>query len=179
MDGKLYRQEGFNVLASGFNESGWTYVVPNEAETQKNRTYGHTTYMFSGGERGGPLATYLLTASQRRRLFDLWTDTWVRRVVRTGGHITGVELECKSEGGRTGIINVTAKTGRVVIAAGTFGSAKLLMRSESRPDSPPAFLAVSPHAENWTNMHGAGTKVESALPINSRSSRTRPRTARP
>lgn len=129
MDGKLYRQEGFDVLAKGFNESGWTYVTPNNSPTQKNRTFGHTTYMFSGGERGGPLATYLKTASTRKG-FTLWTDTSVRRVVRTGGHITGVELECNEGGGRSGIVNVTPQLGRVVVSAGTFGSAKLLMRSK-------------------------------------------------
>lgn len=137
MDGKLYRQEGFNVLAQGFNDSGWSYVIPNDAETQKNRTYGHTTYMFSNGERGGPLATYLQTASQRPKLFDLWTDTTVRRVIRTGGHITGVELECNdSGGGKSGIVNVAPQLGRVILSAGTFGTAKLLMRSKFEAHSP-------------------------------------------
>ena len=129
MDGKLYRQEGFNVLAGGFNESGWKFVDPNAAFDQKNHTYGHTAYMFSGGERGGPLSTYLLSASKRNHTFDLWTDTAVRRVVRSGGRATGVEVECTPTGGYSGVLNVTA-TGGVIVAAGTFGSAKLLLRSE-------------------------------------------------
>lgn len=131
-DGKLYRQEGFNVLASGFNQSGWAYVTPNDHPDQKNHTYGHTTYMFSHGERGGPLATYLATAAQRK-LFTLWTNTSVTRVVRAGGHAVGVETECYGPGGKAGTVNVTPLYGRVIVSAGTFGSAKLLMRSGIGP----------------------------------------------
>lgn len=129
-DGKLYRQEGFNVLASGFNQSGWQYIVPNDHPNMKNHTYGHTTYMFSHGERGGPLATYLWSASQRKNLFTLWTNTAVKRVIRQGSRAVGVETECYGDGGYGGTVHVTNVTGRVILSAGTFGSAKLLMRSE-------------------------------------------------
>jgi cellobiose dehydrogenase (acceptor) len=128
MDGKLYRQEGFEVLAAGLKQAGWKLVEGNKSPDQKNRTYGHTTFMFSGGERGGPLATYLVSASQRNN-FALWTNTAVKRVIREGGHATGVEVECTANGGRAGIVQLSAR-GRVVISSGTFGSAKLLMRSE-------------------------------------------------
>lgn len=141
-DGKLYRQEGFNVLASGFNASGWEYIVPNDHPNLKNHTYGHTTFMFEHGERGGPLATYLLTASQRK-LFTLWTDTSAKRILRTGGHATGVETECYGSNGKAGTVNVTPGTGRVVVAAGTFGSAKLLMRSGIGPKDQLAVVKAS------------------------------------
>jgi len=85
--------------------------------------------MYSGGERGGPMATYLVSAYARKD-FSLWMNTAVRRVVRTGGHVTGVELECLTNGGISGVVNLTPKTGRVILAAGTFGSAKLLLRSK-------------------------------------------------
>ncbi len=117
------------MLATGLNASGYKFVIPNDDPTQKNRTYGHTTFMYSNGERGGPLATYLVSAS-RRKQFTLWTNTDVKRVLRTGGHITGVELGCTPEG-YTGIVNVVNGTGRVIVAAGTFGSAKVLMRSRA------------------------------------------------
>ncbi|KAK3316753.1 hypothetical protein B0H66DRAFT_305009 [Apodospora peruviana] len=131
-DGKLYRDEGYNVLAGGLKTSGWKEVIPNESNDQKNHTFGHTTFMYSGGERGGPMATYLVSAAGRKD-FALWMNTAVRRVVRTGGHITGVELECLTNGGMSGTVNVTPKTGRVIFAAGTFGSAKLLLRSGIGP----------------------------------------------
>lgn len=128
----MYLQEGFNVLAGGLAKNGWTRLEqPNARSNNKNHTFGHTTYMFSGGERGGPLATYLVSAS-RRRSFTLWTNTAVRRVTRVGGHITGVEVESTGEGGKCGTVKVTNYRGRVIVSAGTFGSAKLLLRSKSK-----------------------------------------------
>jgi cellobiose dehydrogenase (acceptor) len=129
-DGKLYLQEGFNVLSSGLANAGWTSVVPNNAPGSKNRTYGHTEYMYIGGERGGPLATYLVSSAARSN-FVLWTNTTVKRLIRTGGHVTGLEVEPFGDGGYKGIVNVTTNTGRVVLSSGTFGSAKILFRSES------------------------------------------------
>lgn len=107
--------------------------MPNDHPDQKNYTYGHSTFFLENAERQGPLATYLVTAAKREK-FSLWTNTVARRLVRTGGHITGVELECSKQGsvgpGHSGIVNVTAGTGRVILSAGTFGSAKLLLRSK-------------------------------------------------
>ncbi|KAL2017867.1 hypothetical protein VTK56DRAFT_1612 [Thermocarpiscus australiensis] len=65
MDGKLYRQEGYDVLASGLSKSGWKQIVANDAQDQKNRTFAHPHFMFAAGERDGPLATYLVTAAAR------------------------------------------------------------------------------------------------------------------
>jgi cellobiose dehydrogenase (acceptor) len=128
-DGKLYRQEGFHVLASGLNKTGYTEVVANDVPELKNRTFGHTTYMYSNGERGGPLATYLVSALSRQN-FNLWTNSAVRRAIRTGGKVTGIELECLNSGGYSGNVNINPGGG-VIFAAGTFGSQKLLLRSQS------------------------------------------------
>ncbi|KAI0525889.1 fungal cellulose binding domain-containing protein [Xylaria bambusicola] len=132
-DGKRYLQQGFDVLSGGLASSGWTSVTANNVPNQKNHTYTHTPYMFSNGERGGPMATYLVTANARSN-FKLWTGTAVKRVIRTGGHVTGVEVEAFREGGYVGVVNVTSVTGRVVLSAGTFGSAKILMRSGIGPE---------------------------------------------
>jgi cellobiose dehydrogenase (acceptor) len=129
MDGQRYLQEGFNVLAGGLKSSGWKEVVANSVPNQKNRTYANAPFMFSGGERGGPLATYLVTANARSN-FDIWMNTAVKRVVRTGGHVTGVEVEAFGNGGYVGLVNATQITGRVILSAGAFGSAKILLRSE-------------------------------------------------
>ncbi|KAK3379639.1 cellobiose dehydrogenase [Lasiosphaeria ovina] len=129
MDGKLYLPQGYNTISAGLTQGGWTSIVANDQNDQRNKTFSHTTYYFSGGERGGPMATYLLTASQRKN-FAFWTGAAVKRVVRTGGHVTGVEVECS---GGTTTINVTPNTGRVIISAGTFGSAKILWRSGIGP----------------------------------------------
>ena len=131
-DGVLYMRQGFDILSDGFKQAGWANVEPNSQPTAKNHTYGRTEYMFSGGERGGPLSTYLVSALERPN-FTLWMNTAVNRIVRDGGRATGVEIECNGEGGFGGKARLSAK-GRVIAAAGAFGSAKLLMRStHTRP----------------------------------------------
>ncbi|KAI1485643.1 cellobiose dehydrogenase [Biscogniauxia mediterranea] len=132
-DGVLYVHEGVDILSSALEEGGWTnVVVPNNSPGSKNRTFGPTTYMFSGGQRAGPMATYLATAAKRDN-FALWMNTPARRAIRTGGHITGVELDCTLDEGKFGTVSVTPETGRVIVSAGTFGSAKFLMRSGIGP----------------------------------------------
>ncbi|KAK4190122.1 putative cellobiose dehydrogenase precursor [Podospora australis] len=131
-DGQRYLQQGFNVLTGGLRAAGWQQVTANSAPDRKNRTFSNTPYMFIGGQRGGPLATYLRSAKSRSN-FNLWLNTSVKRVIRTGGHITGVEVEPFRDGGYKGIVNVTSVTGRVVLSAGTFGSAKILLRSGIGP----------------------------------------------
>lgn len=133
MDGELYLDQGFNVLTSGLNASGnWQFLpAANDAADKKNHTFAHTEFMYSGGERGGPLATYLKTAVARSN-FDLWTDTAGNRIVRDGAHATGVEVSCSLGTGYAGTVNLTPDTGRVIVSAGTFGTPKVLFRSESR-----------------------------------------------
>ncbi|GAB1320084.1 hypothetical protein MFIFM68171_10294 [Madurella fahalii] len=131
-DGKRYYQQGFDVLSSGLRASGWSQVTANNAPDRKNRTFSNAPFMFSGGERGGPLATYL-TSAKKRSNFNLWLNTTVKRVIREGGHITGVEVEAFRTGGYQGIVDVTKISGRVVLSAGTFGSAKILLRSGIGP----------------------------------------------
>ncbi|CAK7198034.1 hypothetical protein SEUCBS139899_000692 [Sporothrix eucalyptigena] len=133
MDGKLYRQQGFEMLGGGLKAAGWQEIIPNDHPDLKNHTFGHSTFMYSGGERGGPLATYLVTANQRSQ-FAMYPNTMAKRVVRTGGHATGVEVECTPSGnGHSGLVQLTPGTGRVILSAGAFGSAKLLMRSGIGP----------------------------------------------
>lgn len=133
MDGELYLQQGFDVVSSGLLDAGWAEVSANEVPDEKNRVFTHTPYMFANGERGGPLATYLVTASEREN-FDLWLGTGVRRLVRTSGHVTGLEVEALLEGGYVGTVQLTPVTGRVILSAGTFGSAKILLRSKCSVD---------------------------------------------
>jgi cellobiose dehydrogenase (acceptor) len=131
-DGKRYYQQGFNMLASGLTAGGWSKVTANSAPDRKNRTFSNAPFMFAGGQRNGPLATYL-TSAKKRSNFNLWLNTSVKRVIREGGHITGVEVEAFRDGGYKGIVPVTSVTGRVVLSSGAFGSAKILLRSGIGP----------------------------------------------
>ncbi|KAF6794624.1 cellobiose dehydrogenase [Colletotrichum sojae] len=173
-DGKVYLTAGFNALAGGLRTAGWKELDLNANPNSKNRTFGKTPYMYIGGERGGPMATYLVSAIKRSN-FKLWTKTAVKRVVRTGGHVTGVEVEAYQSGGYAGVVNLTPITGRVILSAGTFGSAKLLMRSgigpkdqlevvKSSPDGPTMIsnsswidLPVGYNLEDHTNTDTVAT----------------------
>ncbi|SPO04774.1 probable cellobiose dehydrogenase [Cephalotrichum gorgonifer] len=132
MDGKRYLQQGFDVVAGGLGAAGWKSVAANDVPNEKNRTFTHPPFMFAGGERNGPLATYLVSASGRSN-FDMWLGTSVKRIVRTSGHATGLEVEATLEGGYVGTVPLTPETGRVILSAGTFGSAKVLLRSGIGP----------------------------------------------
>ncbi|KAH8731998.1 hypothetical protein GQ44DRAFT_642000 [Phaeosphaeriaceae sp. PMI808] len=127
VDGKRYKQEGFDVLSGALGADGWKSVVANNQQNSKNRVYSHSPFMYQNGQRQGPLGAYLPTALARKN-FKLLTNTAVRRVVRTGGKATGVELES----GYCGTINLKPG-GRVILSAGTFGSSKLLFRSGIGP----------------------------------------------
>ncbi|CAG9989475.1 unnamed protein product [Clonostachys byssicola] len=132
-DGKRYLPEGYNIVSQGLKSAGWNEVDPIANPNAKNRTYTDGPYMFIGGERGGPLATYLRSANKRSN-FDMWTNTQVKRVVRERGHVTGVEVEPYAGNGYVGTVPLTKNTGRVILSAGTFGSAKILLRSGIGPD---------------------------------------------
>lgn len=105
------------MIAGGLGKAGWTNLTdgPNAMPNAKNFTFGKTTYMAIDGERGGPLATYLVTANARSN-FDMWLNTTVNRVIRTAGQVTALELEPFGENGHSGFVNVTA-TGKVIISA--------------------------------------------------------------
>jgi cellobiose dehydrogenase (acceptor) len=132
-DSKLYLQEGPSVIMNGLTASGWEMTSFNDAPEAKYRSVGYSPYMFSNGQRNGPMATYLVNANERNN-FDMWINTTVRRVVRDQGTVTGVELEPFLDGGYEGTLNLTTG-GKVILSAGAFGTPKILFRSMSHPFS--------------------------------------------
>lgn len=51
--------------------------------------------------------------------------------MRDGANATGVNVSCSATSGFSGVVNLTPNAGRVIVSAGTFGTAKLLFRSKS------------------------------------------------
>ncbi|EPS40417.1 hypothetical protein H072_5775 [Dactylellina haptotyla CBS 200.50] len=130
-DGQRYGQDLYNLLYSVLQPKGWNPIDANAQPDQKNRTFVHTPYMYSGGQRGGPLATYLVSAKARSN-FQLWVNTAVVKLNRNGGQITGVVTEATAAGGMRYLINVST-SGRVILSSGVFNTAKILFRSGIGP----------------------------------------------
>jgi cellobiose dehydrogenase (acceptor) len=128
-DGQLYLQSGYNIVAPGLAKAGWTNITANNVPGQKNRTFAHTPYMYINAERGGPMATYLVTANARSN-FHMWLNTSVERINRINGHATSLNVIATNNGGRAGTVPLTPITGRVILAGGAFGTPKLLFRSK-------------------------------------------------
>lgn len=130
MDGQLYLQQGYKIIADALHDSYWVNVMANKESDLKQQFFSYTPFMFANGECGGPMAIYLISADEREN-FNMWTNTAVRKVICSEGHITSIEVESFADRGYQGVVNITADTGCVILSAGTFGTSKILMRSES------------------------------------------------
>ncbi|KAG8994110.1 hypothetical protein FRB94_010106 [Tulasnella sp. JGI-2019a] len=155
-DGKQYLTQVFTVVQSLLAPQGYTQAVINSNPNFKDHVYGHPAFDFVGGQRTGPMATYFQTAKARSNL-TFWQWTYVTGLVRSGGTITGVRTNYTAYGGN-GIVPLTAK-GRVVLSAGTYGSARILFASGIGPtDQINNVLANSqfgpnlPPSSQWINL---------------------------
>jgi cellobiose dehydrogenase (acceptor) len=84
---------------------------------------------FIKGKRGGPVATYLQTSLARKN-FQLKLNTYVWNVIRNGLQITSVKT---NDTGVPDGIYPLKPGGRVILSAGTCGSARILFRSGIGP----------------------------------------------
>lgn len=130
-DGVLYYPQAKNLIEKGLAATGWRNVKANNEPAAKNRTYSTSEYFFMHGERGGPMETYLVAASARSN-FKLVMNTAAVRLVRKDGTVTGVEVASSGQDGLDGTISLNPK-GRVILAAGVYGTAKILFRSGIGP----------------------------------------------
>lgn len=132
---------GWAVVADALRAANWSEVKGNLEADQKNRTFSYPNFFIKDGQRDGPHATYLVSASQRSN-FKMMMNTMVRRVVRNGSYITGVEVEPSATGALdvsnpgvcAGEIPVMPQGGRVILSGGFFGTAKMLLRSGIGPE---------------------------------------------
>jgi cellobiose dehydrogenase (acceptor) len=145
-DGVKYLTNGtaiaLDALTRADGPGRFRYVVANE-DADRERTTSYTEFFFENGEKGGPMATYLVDAAQRDT-FTLRMNTSVTRVLRDRGVATGVELESTGPGGLTGRVMVTPGTGRVILSAGVFNTFKILLRSGIGPVENIRLLTTTP-----------------------------------
>ncbi|KAF7303779.1 Cellobiose dehydrogenase [Mycena indigotica] len=154
-DGKRYLEQVSTVVANMLIPQGYRNVTINDSPNAKDHVYGYAAYDFIGGQRGGPVASYLRTAKARKN-FQLQMYTNVLNVVRNGSQITGVKTNDTSV--KDGFFPLNPN-GRVILSGGTFGSARLLFRSGIGPTdminlvkNDPVAGPNLPPSSQWINL---------------------------
>ncbi|KAL4868721.1 hypothetical protein BDV12DRAFT_197065 [Aspergillus spectabilis] len=97
----------------------------SEQPNEKYQVYSPPTWNIKNQKRAGPVRTYLPLAEQYDN-FQLSMGTKVLRLMRTGGQITGVEVELASN--ETEIITLPHH-GRVILSAGAMSTPRVLWNS--------------------------------------------------
>ncbi|KAF9695449.1 hypothetical protein EKO04_006624 [Ascochyta lentis] len=162
-DGKRYLQSGFDAAKEWLVEgAGYAEVGLNDGweNHQKTKVFGHPIFNYEGGQRSGPVKTYLQSALQRPN-FHFQTGTKVIRVVRDGQTATGVEIQIKGSNA-TSLVNIV-KSGRVILSGGALLSPQLLMWSGIGDAATLRNLSASGQltlpASQWVNNSAVGDKV--------------------
>ena len=124
-DHLFYEQSGYtaakNWLVGG---AGFAEVEINAVSANKAKVFGHPIYDYKGGQRGGPVISYLQTALTRSN-FHLQSGVWVNRIIHSGSTATGVVANAS---GTISNIALSPK-GRVIVSGGALKSPELLMKS--------------------------------------------------
>ncbi|KAJ7740946.1 cellobiose dehydrogenase [Mycena maculata] len=128
-DGLRYLEQTSVVVGELLKNQGYSNVTINNVPDSKDHIYGYSAYDFIGGQRGGVVATYLQTAEARSN-FQMKIYTEVLNVIRNGSQITGVKTNDTTVPGGIYPLN---PNGRVILSAGSYGSARLLFKSGIGP----------------------------------------------
>jgi cellobiose dehydrogenase (acceptor) len=164
-------QNGVRYLQSGYNAAkqwlvdgaGYTEVALNDGPENhcKEKKFGHPVYNYEGGQRSGPVKTYLQSALQREN-FTLMTGARVLRVARDGETATGVEVQGSDSADKT-LEYCLSPGGRVVLSAGAILSPQVLMWSgigdEEILSNISAKGLIKVPSPDWINNTAVGDKV--------------------
>ncbi|KAF8710274.1 cellobiose dehydrogenase, partial [Rhizoctonia solani] len=143
-DGKRYLTQVYDVFKGVLDAQGYQSITINNQRNKKDKIYGYSAFSSQRGTRTGPMGTYLQTALARPN-FKLLAYTKALAVARNGSTITGVHTN-NTEVGNNGLIYVNPKGGRVILSAGSFGSARLLFQSGIGPADSLANVEATPES---------------------------------
>lgn len=158
-DGKRYLQSGYTAAKEWLVDgAGYKSVVFNAEPDNKTRVFGHPQFNYEGGQRSGPVKTYLQSALKRSN-FKLQSGAQVKRVVRNGAQASGVIVKIA---GKESTIKL-AKGGRVISSGGAMFSPQLLMLSGIGSPAELTSLASSGlltlPSTSWINNTAVGDKL--------------------
>ncbi|KAH8662477.1 cellobiose dehydrogenase [Xylariales sp. PMI_506] len=128
-DGQRYDQGMYEVVSEFFDAEGWSSVNQVEQPNEKHAVYSYPNWDVGNQLRVGPTRTYLPLAEELDN-FTLKLNTTVRRVIRSGTSATGVEI--KTSDGSIETVSL-ADGGKVVLAAGTWSTPRILINSGIGP----------------------------------------------
>lgn len=164
-DGKRYLQSGYDAAKQWLVDgAGYAEVGLNNGpeEHNKSKVFGHPIWNYEGGQRSGPVKTYLQAALQRPN-FSFRTGTKVVRVVRDGETATGVETRTVGSPDTTTTTVCVKEGGKIVLSGGALFSPQLLMWSgigdpEALTNLSSSGLLTVP-SPDWINNTAVGDKV--------------------
>ncbi|KAF1837434.1 FAD/NAD(P)-binding domain-containing protein [Decorospora gaudefroyi] len=162
-DGKRYLQSGFEAAKQWLvDRAGYAEVGLNDCPSSHNKTkvFGHPIWNYEGGQRSGPVKTYLESALQRPN-FSFQTGTKVLRVRRDGDVAKGVDVQINGAS-NTSCISIK-EGGMVISSAGALLSPQLLMWSGIGDPAILSKLSANGHltvtSQEWINNTGVGDNV--------------------
>lgn len=127
-DGQWYDQGMYETVSSFLDAQGWSSVNSSAEPNKKTKVYSRPNWDIVNQRRAGPLRTYLPLVEELDN-FSYQLNSTVRRVLRDGAQATGVEVETDA-----GLLNYTLNDGgRVVLAAGPWGTPRILFNSGIGP----------------------------------------------
>lgn len=154
-DGKWYDAAEYAILSSFLKTQNFSSVDPMQDPEAKTKVFSHPPWNIQDGLRAGPVRTYLPLAEEESG-FALQLYSNVLSVVRTGSKITGVEVQDAETGVRS-IISICA-TGRVILAAGSMTTPRLLINSGIGPTDQIEIVQngstniTLPASKDWINL---------------------------
>lgn len=128
-DGERYDQGAYDVLSTFFSGNGFSSIDAIN-DTSRTDVFSHPPISIANGLRAGPVMSYLPLAETYSN-FKLQLNTKVIRAIRNTTFVSGIEVE--NEDSSREIINVTPSTGKVILAAGTLSTPRILMYSGIGP----------------------------------------------